>query len=143
MPMKKAHFIINSKILWVFYLIITLVYVQGAQLHVHLYDHHHDHNQHNSVVIDVDNHEHHDQVHSAHNASDAQHALDLAATVDLSSEGFLNKLSLVSIVFALLVAAVIFVLRRHCTRTLWRRQKNTPLFTLQRTISPPLRAPPL
>ena len=143
MSMKNAHSTISRKILWICYLIITLVFIQGSQLHVHLYDHHHDHDEYNSVAIHVDDHQHQDQVHSAHNTSDGEHGLDLASTVDLSSEGFLNKLSIVIMVIAFFVAVLIFVLPRQCLLTFWRRQRNTPLFTLQRTISPPLRAPPL
>lgn len=143
-PMLRKHLPINRHILWICYLIVTLIFVQGAQLHLHLYDHHHDYNQHNVVNIDIGDHQHLDQVHSAHHISDAEHSLDFVTTVDIDIESFQKKLSSVVLsIIVFLLVSIILVLPRQCVRTLWRRYRNTPLLNLRCAITPPLRAPPL
>ena len=122
------------KTLWLFYLAVALVFIQGARLHVHVYNH-------DSATS---GHVHQEQAHFSYDNYDASETghPDKAVVIDLSQQGLLKKLSFGSLVIALFVAVIVILSPRLLTRVPWRHDRRVPpvswLF-----LRPPLRAPPL
>ena len=121
-----------GKPLWVIYLAIAIVFVQGVRLHVHVYDH---------EPLSA-NHGHQEQAHFHYEASRVEHP-DEVAEINLSPEGFLKTFSPGSLVLALFAFVVFIFPCRLLPRLPWppdpRDSRKASLYGLR----PPLRAPPL
>lgn len=120
-----------SKILWVMYLALAVVFVQGVRLHLHAYAH---------APIEA-NHVHQKQVHTDYSTSD-EHAGEMLE-VDLTSQSILKKLSLGSLVIALLAVMIVFLSRGSIQCGVWRPDRRTPFSPWRGCQPPPLRGPPL
>jgi hypothetical protein len=113
------------------YLALSVVFVQGVRLHLHAYAH---------APIEA-KHVHQEQVHSDYSTSD-EHA-DEMVEIDLTSQSILKKLSLGSLVIALLAVMIVLLSRGSNQCGVWRPNRRT-LFTPWRGCQPPpLRAPPV
>lgn len=121
-----------KKSLWVFYLAIALVFIQGAQLHVHFYDH-------DPLTSE---HAHHEQAHFNHDSLVIEHP-DTVAEIDLSQQGFLKSISFGSLIIAFFVTVIVILSPRLLTRVHWRYEHHVPLVSRSLSLRPPLRAPPL
>jgi hypothetical protein len=124
--------LLARKILWVFYLVAALVFVQGVRLHVHVYDH----------DSDMLEHVHQEQVHLNYDASETEHHGEVV-TIDLSQQGFLKKLSFGSLVIALFVAVIVILSLHLLTQAPGRIDRHRPPASRTFSLRPPLRAPPL
>lgn len=120
------------KTLWVFYLAVALVFIQGSQLHVHFYDH-------DPTTSD---HGHQEQAHYNHDTLETGYPDDVAE-IDLSQQGFLKNLSFGSLVIAFFVTVIIVLSPRLLTRIPWHHNRHVPLASWSFSLRPPLRAPPL
>ena len=121
-----------GKPLWVIYLTIAIVFVQGVRLHVHVYDH----------EPLLSNHGHQEQAHFHHEASAVEHPGEVAE-IDLSSQGFLKTFSPGSLVLALFALVVFIFPYRLLPRLPWPPDPRDSRKTLLYGLRPPLRAPPL
>lgn len=131
--MRLSHSpLLIRKALWVFYLAVALVFVQGVRLHVHVYGH-------DPLMSD---HGHQEQVHFHLEALGAEHPGEVAE-VDLSQQGRLKSLSLGSLVVALFAAAIVILLSRLLSRVPWPPERHGSLAAWLFRLRPPLRAPPL
>lgn len=130
--MQKLQSDTFKKILWVAYLAIALVFVQGVRLHVHTYNH-------DPVTSD---HAHQQQAHVDQFALEKGHP-DEVGQIDLSQKGFLKQLPLGSLVIALFAMVIMLLPRRLCSRILWPFNSRIPLVSRPFSLRPPLRAPPL
>jgi hypothetical protein len=124
--------LLARKILWVFYLVVALVFVQGVRLHVHVYDH----------DSDMLEHAHQEQVHFNYDTSETE-PHNGVVTIDLSQQGFLKKLSFGSLVIALFVAVIVILSLRFLTQAPGRLDRHRPPASRPFSLRPPLRAPPL
>lgn len=129
----------RRNILMVVYLAVALVFVQGAQLHLHTYSHDHDSGHSTGIV----GHAHHNMAHSAHDLSGSGHADEAMSGVDITPAGLLKNppsgllaLALLTAPGMLLIPAALATAPRH------RRRHYHPL-TGWHSYRPPLRAPPL
>lgn len=120
------------KNLWVFYLAVALVFVQGVQLHVHVYDH-------DPVMSD---HGHQEQAYFHYDASGTEHP-DEVAEIDLSQRGILKSPSFGSLVIALFLVVIVIISTRLIVRVPSRPERHGPLASWLFRLRPPLRAPPL
>lgn len=131
--MYRSHAPLSMrKALWVFYLAVALVFVQGARWHMHVYDH----DPANS------DHAHQEQAHFNYEDSETGHP-DAVAEIDLSPQGLVKSLSFGSLVIAFFVAAIVVLLSRLLTPVPWRPNRRGPLASWLFRLRPPLRAPPL
>lgn len=130
--MYRSQLTTFQKIVWVAYLAIALVFIQGVRLHVHTYNH-------DPATSD---HAHQQQAHVDYDASKQGHP-DEVDQIDLSQQGFLKKLPLGSLVIALFVAVILLLPRRLGSRISWRPYRHAPLLFRPFSLRPPLRAPPL
>ncbi|MEE9493722.1 MAG: hypothetical protein V3W04_10145 [Gammaproteobacteria bacterium] len=128
---SHASFFIR-KILWVFYLAVALVFVQGGRLHLHVYDH----------DPATSGHDHQEQAHFRYGISETGYP-DEVAEVDLSQQGLLKSLSFGSLVIAFFVAVIVILLSRLLTRVSWLPDRYGPFTAWLYRLRPPLRAPPL
>ena len=120
------------KTLWVFYLAVTLVFSQGAPLHVHVYNH-------DPATAE---HAHQVQPHFNYGAPETGHPDDVVE-IELSQQGFLKKLSFGSLSIALFVAVIIVLLPPLRARSLWRYDHRLLFASWPFNLRPPPRAPPL
>lgn len=130
--MHRSQLTTFQKILWVAYLAVALVFVQGVRLHMHTYNH-------DPVTSD---HAHQQQAHVDQFALEKGHP-DEAGQIDLSLKGFLKQLSIGSLVIALFAAVILLLPRRLCSRITWPFNGRIPLVSRPFSLRPPLRAPPL
>lgn len=130
--MYRSQLTTFQKIVWVAYLALALVFVQGVRLHVHTYNH-------DPLTSD---HTHQQQAHVDHGSLEQGHP-DEVGQIDLSQQGFLKKLTLGSLVIALFAAVILLLPRRLGSRISWRPYRHAPLLSWPFSLRPPLRAPPL
>jgi len=128
--MHRSQLTLFKKILWVVYLAIALVFIQGARLHVHIYSH-------DQATPD---HAHQAQAHFEF--SEKVHP-DEMGQLDLSQQGLLKNLSFGSLIIALFVSVIVILSPRLCTQVPWRLNRRAPLVSWPFSLRPPLRAPPL
>jgi len=128
--MSSGMTLLAKKYLWVLYIAISLMFVQGAQLHVHTYDHDHDHG-----------HAHQKQAHFS--LDTAKSHFDEVAEVDLSQQGFVKKLSFGSLFVILFMVVAIILPPRLLMRVFWRYSRRVFSVLWLFSLRPPLRAPPL
>lgn len=121
-----------QKTLWVACLIVTLVFIQGVRLHMHVYSH-------DPVTSD---HTHQLQAHVDYNVPEKEHP-DETGQIDLSQKGGLKKLPLGSLTIALFAAVLCLLPRRLCSQLSWRLLHFPPPVSRVLSLRPPLRAPPL
>lgn len=130
--MPRLQLTSPNKTLWIVYLAVALVFIQGVRLHIHTYDH----------DSSMPGHVHQENVHSDYFTLEEQHS-DEVAQIDWSQQARPGKLPPGSLVIALFVAVVMFLPLRLCTRIPWRRHRGGPLVAWPVSLRPPLRAPPL
>ncbi len=119
------------KIFWIFFLIIAMAFVQGMQLHLHVYAH-------DPVTSE---HIHQAQAHFQCDTAEAGcHAG--VVEVELSHEGLLKPLFLGLLVIALFVIVVILPSSRFLSRVPWPPDRCNPLASSLFRLRPPMRAPP-
>lgn len=121
-----------QKIVWIAYLAVALVFIQGVRLHVHTYSH-------DPLISD---HTHQLQAHFEHDTSEKDHP-DEVGQIDLSQKGFLKQQTLVSLVIALCAVVIMLLPRRPGSRISWLLNSRKPLVSRPSGLRPPLRAPPL
>lgn len=121
----------TKKAIAVFLLAFALVSVQGAQLHVHIYDH----------FSDSSGHSHHNGAHFNYDITGAEHA-DEVAEVEFSQQGFTKSLVQTSMVIALFAVLVLLCLPLILSRRAWRIPCYILLTFKPFSLTPPLRAPP-
>ena len=114
------------------YLALSLIFVQWAQVHIHIYNH-------DPVMSD---HTHLNQVHYIYDVSETEHH-DKLADIDLTSEGLIKNLLLGTLFTAILTTMIIVLLPRLCTSFSRRRENHLPFIPWRNPQPPPLRAPPL
>jgi len=126
--------LLMQRLLWVFYISVALLFVQGARLHMHSYGH----------DLTTSNHTHHEQLetHFDHSVLESGHA-DEVAEIDLSQQGFLKKHSLTALLVTLIIAVVAVLLRNLIIPVPWRYDRRIPSGSLPSSLRPPLRAPPV
>ena len=125
-------------------ILLSLLTVQGVNLHVHSLDHGHgDHQSHVHMIDEADGHSHLSKAHFTHDTSHNDHHGGSISEIDISSDGVLKKAS--SSIFAIaliifLLALLIFAPSRQLIVGRWHERK---LFSYRYySLSPPLRAPP-
>ncbi len=129
--MTRTYASTFSNIVWLAYLAFALVFVQGARLHVHAYNH-------DSSISD---HQHVTQVHFEFSNPEIAYS-DEAAQIDLSQHGLEKKLNLGSISVALFAVLLLLLPLQLLAKISWRRYRLfLPVFLL-RSLRPPLRAQP-
>lgn len=109
---------------------MTLVLVQGAQLHLHVYAH-------DAAGSD---HGHHNYAHADIGTGDELHA-DKLGEIDLSPDNITQNLSFEMPSIALLALLVVFLAFRP-TRAWLSWEQSVPLPARRYRLCPPLRAPP-
>ena len=124
--------LLMRKTLWILYLAIAMVFIQSAQLHVHLYDH---------APITSD-HGHHVDAHFSYDTLEVEHH-DKVTEVDLSQQVLLKNYLLGSLVIAFFVAVIVILSPRYLIRRPRRYDRQGTLIPWSFSLRPPLRAPPL
>jgi len=130
--MQRSQLTTVKKILWVAYLAIALVFIQGARLHVHTYSH-------DPATPD---HAHLEQAHFDHGSQEHGHPDELGQ-VDLSQQGFLKKLIIGSLAIAVFFTVIMLLPLSPSSRRLRYFIHRTPIHSQCFGLRPPLRAPPL
>ena len=123
---------ITKKAMFTLYLTLSLLFVQWAQLHIHIYNH-------DPVMSD---HTHLNQVHFGHDVPGIEHH-DKLSDVEISPVGLIKNLLLGSVFVVILTTIIIVLLPRLCVLFLRRRNICTPFIPWSNPQPPPLRAPPL
>lgn len=121
-----------GRLLWVAYLAVALVFIQGMRLHLHVYDH----------DPATPEHAHLEQAHFAYDATETGHS-DEIAKIDLSHQGALKTLSLGALAIALFAVLLLLLSPGLCSQLAWRRYRLLPRNLSPDGLRPPLRAPPL
>jgi len=134
-------------ILWSILLSLSLVFAQGATLHVHDMDHeHHTHHNHGHEVIDSAHpaeHSHASKAHFSLDASHNDHHDDITSEVDVSPNGLLKASSAHVLFFAIIAFSLLLTLPARVGQAV-RYRGDSDLFHYHCYLfSPPLRAPPL
>jgi len=124
--------LLMRKPLWVIYLAIAIVFVQGVRLHVHVYDH----------EPLSSSHAHQQQAHFHHEAAVVEHPGE-TAEIELSIQGFLKTFSPGSLVLALFALVVFVFSFRLLPQLPWPPDPRDSRTALRYGLRPPLRAPPL
>jgi uncharacterized membrane protein len=122
----------TKKILFILYLALSVLFVQWAQFHIHIYEFH----------TDTSDHTHLGQVHNVYDVPEIEHH-DKLADVDLTHEGLIKNLLLGSLFIAILMIIFIVLLPRLYTSLLRRRETLVTFIPWRNSLPPPLRAPPL
>ena len=122
----------TKKILFVLYLVLSLLFVQWAQFHIHIYE----------LDSGTSDHTHLSQVHNVYDVPEIEHHGKLAG-VDLTLEGLIKYLLLGSLFTAILTILFIVLLPRLCTSFSRRRENHLSFIPWRNSLPPPLRAPPL
>lgn len=132
--MQRAHSTPFSTLLWVAYLVLALVFVQGARLHMHMYSH-------DSAMSDHGAQVHQGAIHFEFYNPETPYP-DEAGQIDLSQQAMAKKMSLDSMTVALFVALLILLPLRLALRLPWRRYRRLLPASRLSSLRPPLRAPP-
>lgn len=117
------------KIIWVMYLAVALVFVQGVRLHAHTYAHE-----------ASTGHGQPAKVHSDFSTSD-EHT-EVTAQIDLTTQSMLKKLTSGSLIIALLVVAIVFLSLNSMQCRVWLPNRRAPFTPRRGCQPPPLRGPP-
>ena len=117
---------------FILYLVSSLLFVQWAQFHLHIYN--------NDPVIS--DHAHLNQVHSVYDEPGIEHH-DKIADVDLTPVSIIKNIFLGSLFVAILTTLFIALLPRICILLLRRSEIFTSFIPWSNSQPPPLRAPPL
>lgn len=126
------------KLVWLLYLTLTFIGVQGVNIHLDVYDH-----QHHAEEAITSVHDHHSSTHICGTTCNVNHGHESITELDITPEGIVKNLSSSSLILALLTSVIfVYLAPRCCVRISWRRNPNTlPLW--QFALRPPLRAPPV
>jgi len=132
MPKPYQHALSGKKgspsAILILVLAFALLLVQGAQLHVHIYDHaNHHHALDSHPVYDLSDHAHGDEV----------------AEIEFAQDGFAKQLNAATLIVALFALVFVLTERLELARLYWRRVDDPPLRQNPYRLRPPLRAPPL
>lgn len=113
-------------------MILSMLFVQGQQTHVHTYSHGTDHV----------GHIHYDMAHSVFNFSQQPHA-DEVAQISQAHSGLISKITFAPLLAIILVSLLLVVANRSIVHFA-RRQLFQPIYQqLDIQFRPPLRAPPV
>jgi len=127
--------------LWVLLLSIALLCAQGVKLHAHSLDHDQEHSH--IGVLAATEHSQLSKVHLSTDVSHEDHHDEVTSEIDVSSYGFLKKVSNSVLTLALFVTLLI-LFNTGFYRQIFARRHNKIAFIPRRYVnSPPLRAPPL
>lgn len=121
-----------EKFMFTLYLVLSLLFVQWAQFHIHIYS--------NDPV--TSDHTHLNQVHYGYDVPEIEHH-DQLAEVDISPVGLIKNLLLGSLFVAIFTTILIMPLSRLCVLFLRCRDICIPFIPWSNPQPPPLRAPPL
>lgn len=113
-------------------MILSMLFVQSLQLHVHTYTH----------KAELLGHVHYDSAHSMFNISQDAHT-DEVAQHDMSHSGLISKLPFMPTLAIVLISLLLVRCVQACIRL--ARYNFKPTFSKSYTahFRPPLRAPPL
>ncbi|MCW8956196.1 MAG: hypothetical protein OQL09_04880 [Gammaproteobacteria bacterium] len=118
--------------LWLFAMILSMLFVQSLQLHVHTYSH----------EAELLGHDHYDSAHSVFNINQDTHT-DEVAQHDLNHSGLMSKLSTMPMLAVIVTSLLLVLCSQACVRLV--RYYFKVSFTKNNSgfFQPPLRAPPL
>lgn len=113
-------------------MILTMLFVQSLQLHVHTYTH----------KAELLGHVHYDSAHSVFNFNQLAHA-DEVAQHDMNHSALMSKLSFMPLIAAIFISLLLVPGIQTCVRL--TRYTFKPAFSKNYSghFKPPLRAPPL
>ena len=123
-----------NRLPWIFYVIVSLVFIQSVKLHVHTYSHE------NKPYAGASMHVQSGQMHFDYNVSQPA-APDEVAEIKLDQSGF--KVSWDFFGLALLLLIPVLLLIENARPRFTRRVNPGPLQHWRDALLPPLRAPPL
>jgi len=135
----------HNSTLWILLLSVALLCVQSVKLHVHTLGHEHSQQQ-DAISTQLDTvtqHSHLSDAHLATNTAHDAHHDELTSELDVSSDGFLKKLSNTLLIVALITTLVLLLFQGIGLHPYHRRDNHNATVTLRYLLSPPLRAPPL
>ncbi|MFW2374199.1 MAG: hypothetical protein ACN4GM_13825 [Gammaproteobacteria bacterium] len=118
--------------IWLFAMMLSMLFVQSLQLHVHTYSH----------KAELLGHVHYDTAHSVFNISQDAHA-DEVAQHDMNHSVLTSKLSSIPMLAIILFSLLLVLCIHSCVRL--ARYYFKPICSQNHTahFKPPLRAPPL
>ena len=122
----------TNKFMFIMYLTLSLLFIQWAQFHIHIYNH-------DPVTS---GHTHLNQVHYVYDVSGIEHH-DILANVDLTSVGLIKNLLLGLLFVAIFTTIFIVLSPRLCILFSRRSEICAPFIPWCNPQPPPLRAPPL
>ncbi|MCW9014511.1 MAG: hypothetical protein OQL06_12070 [Gammaproteobacteria bacterium] len=118
--------------IWLITMILSMLFVQSLQVHVHTYNH----------DADLAGDSRYDMAHSVFILSDAPHENEVAQ-LDMSHSGLLSKISFAPLMAAILISLLLMVCSRCCIRLARQYQTRLIFNHYNEQLRPPLRAPPL
>ena len=131
--MKRYKQINNSvSRIWLIAMILSMLFVQGQQTHIHTYSH----------DADSMGHTHYDTAHSIFNFTELPHA-DEIAQIDQAHSGPVSKISFSPMLAIILVSLLLVVCSRTAVRIARQYQFKPVSNQLYTQFRPPLRAPPI
>ena len=113
-------------------MILSMLFVQGLQLHVHTYTH----------KAELLGHVHYDTAHSVFDISQEVHA-DEIAQHDMNHSGLMSKLSDTPLLAVILISLLLILCIQICSHLARYYLKPFCVKNFSGHIRPPLRAPPL
>ncbi len=126
----------KNKDLGLFYVVLSILFMQGIPLHVHTYDH----------GPETSDHSHFEEVHFLHDFSEEEHAdaehADKVVEVDLSHPGLLKNFSNKTHLIVFITAVILSLCPIPPAVFLWRRNTRA-LGNTYSCLLPSPRAPPL
>jgi len=122
-----------NKYIWIACVIVAVMFTQGVQLHVHVYD---------TTALD---HDQLGQMHSSYDTTGTEHPhpdklteIDLSYTGSVSTHSPSAMTAVFLVIFLVLIAPLLL-----SARVKWCRNISVLLDPLRDSPPPPLRAPPL
>jgi len=113
-------------------MILSMLFVQSLQLHVHTYTH----------KAELLGHIHYDSAHSVFNFSQGVHA-DEVAQHDMNHIGLMSKLTSMPMLVAFFISLLLVLCIQNCVRLSRYYFKPSGFKHYSGHFKPPLRAPPL
>lgn len=121
-----------SRRIWLVTMILSMLFVQSLQLHVHTYTH----------KAELLGHIHYDSAHSVFNFSQGVHA-DEVAQHDMNHSGLMSKLTSMPFLAAIFISLLLVLCIQSSTLLVRYYFKPSVFKHYSEHFKPPLRAPPL
>lgn len=118
--------------IWLVTMILSMLFVQSLQLHVHTYTH----------KAELLGHVHYDSAHSVFKFNQDAHA-DEIAQHDMNHSGLMSKFSFMPVLAAILISLLLLLCVQTCIRLARNYFKPSCSNKYSGHFRPPLRAPPL